>query len=244
MVVEVRRCELSRRNQPSTARKWIAVCPVHPKYNQREFHLSEVKKFSLLLWRKTNWSGPTWTKIVSHCPDENINPISKAMSKLQANMFPPSFSVTSVPFAEGTMYAEIVIPSAENPELLTIKGSLLTPRTGQNIIHNCFICCISIHGRCHALPRLNEFSGVVQSCFTLSRQTSWTEVLLSWTGRIHSDHCPRQLFIQGQGSEIVSIALHASPAVCREFCRSDLTRLPGFMQGHLFAILLKQNGDE
>ena len=51
-------------------------------------------------------------------------------------------------------------------------------------IHNFFTCRISTHGRCHDLPRLNEFSGVVLSCFTLSRQTGWTEVLLSWTGRL------------------------------------------------------------
>ena len=50
---------------------------------------------------------------------------------------------------------------------------------------NFFVTCsISRHGRCHELPCLNEFSGVVVCCFTLSRQTSWTEVLLSWAGRL------------------------------------------------------------
>ena len=39
-------------------------------------------------------------------------------------------------------------------------------------IHNLFTCRISLHGRCRDLPGLNEFSGVVLSCFTLSRQTS------------------------------------------------------------------------
>ena len=42
----------------------------------------------------------------------------------------------------------------------------------------------SMHGRCHNSPRLNEFSGVILSCFALYRQTSWTEVLLSCTGRL------------------------------------------------------------
>ena len=36
---------------------------------------------------------------------------------------------------------------------------------------------ISMHGCCHDLPWLNEFSGVVLRCFTLSRHSSWTEVL-------------------------------------------------------------------
>ena len=43
---------------------------------------------------------------------------------------------------------------------------------------------ISMHGCCHDLPWLNEFSGVVLSCVTLSRQTIGTEVLLSLTGRL------------------------------------------------------------
>ena len=51
-------------------------------------------------------------------------------------------------------------------------------------IHNLFTGCISMHGRCHDLPWLNEFSGVVLTSFMLSRQTSWTEVLLSWRGRL------------------------------------------------------------
>ena len=46
-------------------------------------------------------------------------------------------------------------------------------------IHNFFTCRISIHGRCHDLPRLNEFSGFLLTCFTLPCQTSRTEVLLS-----------------------------------------------------------------
>ena len=50
--------------------------------------------------------------------------------------------------------------------------------------HNFFTCWILIQGRCHDLPPLNEFSSVVLSCFTLSRQTSWMEVLLSWTWRL------------------------------------------------------------
>ena len=50
--------------------------------------------------------------------------------------------------------------------------------------HTFFTCRISSHGRCHDLPCLNEFSEVVPSCFARSRQTSWTEVLLSWTGRL------------------------------------------------------------
>ena len=46
-----------------------------------------------------------------------------------------------------------------------------------------FTCRKSMHGRYHVLPRLSEFRGVVLNCFRLSRQTGWTEVLLSWTGR-------------------------------------------------------------
>ena len=34
------------------------------------------------------------------------------------------------------------------------------------------------------LAWMNEFSVVVLSCFTLSPQTNWMEVLLSWTGRL------------------------------------------------------------
>ena len=41
--------------------------------------------------------------------------------------------------------------------------------------HNLFhVPCVD--GRCHVLAWLNEFSGVVLSCFTLSRYTVWTEV--------------------------------------------------------------------
>ena len=36
-------------------------------------------------------------------------------------------------------------------------------------IHNFFTCHISVQGRCHVLPCLNKFSGVVLSRFTLSR---------------------------------------------------------------------------
>ena len=54
------------------------------------------------------------------------------------------------------------------------------------------------------LPCLDEFSGAVQSCFTLSRQTSWTEVLL-----IQPEDSLRplfkELFIRGHGSGNLSI---------------------------------------
>ena len=39
-----------------------------------------------------------------------------------------------------------------------------------DIIRSFFTCRISMHGRCHDLPCLNEFSGVVPGCFTLSRR--------------------------------------------------------------------------
>ena len=46
-------------------------------------------------------------------------------------------------------------------------------------IHNFFKRCISMPGRCHVLPCLNEFIGVVLSCFMLSLQSRWMEVLIT-----------------------------------------------------------------
>ena len=45
--------------------------------------------------------------------------------------------------------------------------------------HQLTNCRIPMHGRCHGLPCLNEFSSVVLSYFTLSRQTTWKEMLVT-----------------------------------------------------------------
>ena len=37
---------------------------------------------------------------------------------------------------------------------------------------------VSMHGRCHVWPWSSEYSGVVLSCFTLSRLTIFTDVSL------------------------------------------------------------------
>ena len=42
-----------------------------------------------------------------------------------------------------------------------------------------FTCCISMYGCCQVLPSSIEVSGVLLRCFPLSRQTNWTEVLLT-----------------------------------------------------------------
>ena len=61
---------------------------------------------------------------------------------------------------------------------------LVSIKCNRMCIYNFFTCRISLHGHCHDLPCLNKFISVVLSCFTLSRQTSWTEALLSWIGRL------------------------------------------------------------
>ena len=65
---------------------------------------------------------------------------------------------------------------------LTVENRMSWLERGH--LHTFFTGRISIHGRCHGLPRLNELSGVELSCFTFPRQTSRTEVLLSLTGRL------------------------------------------------------------
>jgi len=46
-------------------------------------------------------------------------------------------------------------------------------------IQSSFFTChsVSMRGRCHVWPRLNEFSGVVVSSVTLSRSTDSTDVV-------------------------------------------------------------------
>ena len=68
-------------------------------------------------------------------------------------------------------------------------------------VHHFFTCRVSVHWRCHDLPRLNEFSGVVSSCFPLSRRTSWTEVLFSWTGRLAQTVSQGNRFFKVLGQE-------------------------------------------
>ena len=53
-----------------------------------------------------------------------------------------------------------------------VSGSLNFLEINFKAVHNLFSCRVSMRRRSHDLPRLNEFSGVVLSCFTLSRQTS------------------------------------------------------------------------
>ena len=67
-------------------------------------------------------------------------------------------------------------------------------------------CRISMHWRCHDLSCLNEFSSVVLSCFTISLQTSCTDRSVTQLNRkTRSDHCSRQLFIEGRGSGMASV---------------------------------------
>ena len=75
-------------------------------------------------------------------------------------------------------------------------------------IHNFLMCHVSIHGHCHNLPCLNEFSSVVLICFTLSRQHQLNRSVTLLDRKTHSDHCPQQLFIQGHGSGKVWIQLN------------------------------------
>ena len=69
-----------------------------------------------------------------------------------------------------------------------------------NCIHNFFTCRISKHGRCHDLPGLNEFSGVVPSCFTLSSPDQLNGSVTQLNRKTRSDHGSRQLNFQGHGS--------------------------------------------
>ena len=66
-----------------------------------------------------------------------------------------------------------------------------------------FTSRFSMHERCHVCPWLTEFSGTVLSCFTLSRQTIFTEIS-PINRKTHSYHCSRQFVIQLTSRNLLS----------------------------------------
>ena len=89
-------------------------------------------------------------------------------------------------------------PSPWTSELKGVQAQVTGIKTGL-AVHLFFKCRVSKFRRCHSLPWLGEFSGVVLSCYTLFARL-FLRTNHPYNRKIRSYHCSRQLLIQGHRS--------------------------------------------